>query len=629
MTTNSYIELDDAQVVPLADQAPTLAEMDAAIASLMRFQRTLDKIPLLRNINLITLLQQVTPASIQRKTAHKKALQTVRYLARYNRACIAFWRAAGIQDMSFIEEDIEALRKLPIMNAEFFHTYSPQDRLSIGAAGNAQMLKSSGSTGRQKLFLMSKGQVAETLPSMKQFLWSNWEIDRYERVEIVVGVAKSVPGEPAWGAGYNMVQLLSMLSDEFPHLHFEHTGFSPSETAQHIQDVMRASTSKTLIALYTYAPNLISIVNELRQSQALDNMSAQIEFKFILTGEAFPPYKMFQVAEWLGIVDAGLIDRQLNDILADAQALHQLTTLLKTFSTGFGAAELKTGFSSNNTTMLWSTVMYLLERNQPALVRPFLEHHFGGQSFPWSALKSNPGVYFLIGSVDQEGKPSLRPNDGYHFGPAFATALTGEVVNCHLDVMHVWDLDELAGLLKAETGVDIKYVARALRIRYDSGDMILTNGRLDSYSNGGLDAAVSWVGAKIYGHHLQLVASQISELTGRFTAQSVDYIDGHRVLWLHFEANAGQNAEQIQVVAAKQLVTGLAEINQEFKTLREQILLDEGERGFREQVQVKILPYNHSRFSEQDDQFKNQYIYRPSRCETALDLDFDPILAGQ
>ncbi len=621
-----YIQLRDEQVVPLVSDAPTWAQMEASLGSLMRFQRVLDRITLLRGINLVDLLQRVTPAAVQRKIAAKKALQTVRYLGRYNRACIAFWRRHGIQNLDFIADDPESLRLLPVMTPDFFYHYSPQDRLSLGDPARARMLISSGSTGSPKFYLMTHEQVVGTLPAMKQFLRANWQIERYDRVEIMVGVARSEPDQPAWGAGYNMTQLLSMIVQEYPHLVFTDIGLSPVDIAGHIRRAMQDAQGKTLIAVYTYAPNLIAVLNELKGSNQRIDVRPGVDFKFVLTGEAFSPHKVFQVGEWLGLVEPGLVERTVESIVSTTAGRAQLCALIRSFSIGFGAAELKTGFSGNAITMLWTVVMFLLQRNEPARVQPFLDRYMGGQPFPWSALKANPNVYFMLGNrgntLGENNAPTLvSPPAGRRFGPAFATTLLGEVVNCQMDMMHIWDLDELAGLLKAETGLDIKRMAGRLGLSWDKGDMILTNGRLDGV---GLDAAVGVTGLKIYGHHLQYAAAQVSELTGMFTAQNVDYADGHQALWIHLEAGKGQDAARLQQTVLERVIQGLESVNQEFREMRRVIMSTQGQDGFERQVQIRVLPFGHRRFKREPGEFKNRYVLRPVLMNTVFDLVHDP-----
>ncbi len=621
---SDYLELTTAQVAPLVETAPTLAEMDAAMASLMRMQRILDRLPVLRSINLIDWMQRLTPASVQEKLAAKKALQTALYLGKYNRACIAFWREHGIKDLSFLT-GVESLRGLPVMTPDFFYRYSPQDRLSIGAAGSAQLLRSSGTTARSKYFLMSDDQITQTLPAMREFLKANWQIDRYERVEVIMATAMAQPGQPAWGAGYNMVQLLSMISKEFGHMTFRSLGLNSFEVAQDICEVARQASGKTLIAVYTYAPYLVTIVNELKSLQPAIEFGKNVDFKFTLTGEALPPYKIFQAAEWLGMIDPDFVSKKIDDIVASEEGRRQLNALVQAFSTGFGAAELKTGFSGNSTTMLWTLVMYLLERNEPERARLFLAKYFHGSSFPWSAMKSNPNVYFMLGNVDEAGNPVLKDFPDKHFGLAFATCLQGELVNCPLDMMYLWDLGELAHLLEAETGVDIKAIARRIGIVYDKGQMVLTNGRIDNVGGQGLEAAVGWGGSKILGYHLQRAAAGFPELTGRFVAQSVDYADGEWTLWLYFEANADQDAAALAEPVALGVIESLDSSLHTFHTLHAQFLAEGGEALFARRLQIRVLPYGHERFLQDPSETKNRYIRRPLLLSTPLDITRDPL----
>jgi hypothetical protein len=622
----TYPKLNDVGAAPLTDSAPTVQEMDAAMTSLIGLQQVLDRLPLLRRANLLDALQRVTPATVQRKMAVKKALQTVRYLGQRNRACINFWRAHGISDLAFLDGDAGALRQLPIMKSDFFYDYSPEDRMSIGTTGEAQMLVSSGSTGRPKHFLMSQEHVLQTLPATRQFLRSAWAIDAYDRVEIVVSTAKAEPGEPAWGAGYNMVELMKRIGAEYPHVSCTHVGLSPAAAARHIEQVAsRRQAGRTLVAVYTYAPNLVAIMSELEAGQGRVNLGAEVEFRFMLTGEAFPPYKVFQVAEWLGLVEAGLVEKRVDEIVASSAGRSQLRALLRTFSTGFGAAELKSGLSGNTTTMLWTLIMFLLQRNEPDRAQPFLSQHLAGRPFPWTALKAAPHIYLLLGSFDGDGNPTLEDPGERHWGPALATSLAGEVVNCYLgDVIHIWDLEDLASLLQQETGIDIRRIAQALRIPYDRGDMILTNGRTDSPGSRGLDAAASWWGLKLYGHHLQQAAAGLPELTGIFTAQNVDYGDGRRVLWLHVEACKGEDAQTVAGQVRAPIIHRLEALNQEFRAARAQVLAERGEEGFGEEVQLRVLPFGHARFQGPEGQVKHRYIHPPVRVSARFDPAVDP-----
>lgn len=623
-TGSNYLELTAEQVVPLVETAPTLAAMDATMASIMRVQRVLDRLPVLRSINLIDWMQRLTPASVQEKLAAKKALQAALYLGKHNLACIAFWRAHGIKDLTFLNGP-ESLRRLPVMTSDFFYGYSPQDRISIGDLNSAQLLQSSGTTGGLKYFLMSYDQITQTLPAMVEFLKANWQIARYQHVEVIMATATSEPGQPAWGAGYNMAQLLSMISKEYDHITYRSWGLNPSDIAQYICEVVRRASGKILIAVYTYAPYLVTIANELKASHPVIEFGKDVDFKFTLTGEALPPYKIFQVAEWLGMIDSGLASNEIEAIVATEEGRHQLGVLAQSFSTGFGAAELKTGFSGNATTMLWTLVMYLLERNEPDRVRLFLAKYFHGNPFPWSALKSNPNVYFLLGDVDASGNPVLRDFPDKHYGLAFATCLQGEIVNFPLDMMYLWDMDELARLLKTETGVDIKYIARRIGIVYDKGQMVLTNGRMDNIENQGLDAAVAWGAMTISGYHLQRVVSQFPELTGRFVAQNVDYSDGARVLWLYFEANTDQDALGLTHLIVPGVIEGLDSSMHAFHTRHAQFLAEGGEELFARRLQIRVLPYGHERFVQSPNETKNRYIRRPLLVSTPLDITKDPL----
>jgi hypothetical protein len=620
----TYCRLNEETTRPLVQEAPTPAEMDAGITSLLRLQQALDRFPLLRRIDLLQVLQRATPAEVQRRLAAQKALQTARYLGRYNRACIDFWRRHGIADLDALDGDPDALRRLPIMADNYFQRYSPQDRLSIGDPEQARLLVSSGSSGRPKYMLMSQEQIRQTLPATRQFLRANWEIDAYDRVEVIVSTAEAPPEEPAWGAGYNMVELLKHLAGEYPHLSFVHAGLSPAAAARHIAAATRRRRGRTLLALYTYAPNLIAIMEELRGAQERIDLGPGIEFRFTLTGEAFPPYKIWPVAAWLGLIEKGLPERTIDQIAGSAAGRAQLRTLTRTLATGFGAAELKSGFSGTPTTMLWTLVMSLLERNEPARVGPFVERCFAGRPFPWSALKAAPHIYFLLGSFDAQGNPSTAEPPDPHTGPALVTSLAGEVVNCYLgDVVHIWDLAELAEALRAETGVDIRRLARALGLPYDRGDMILTNGRLDSPGHGGLDAAAGWWGLKLPGHHLRQAVAGQPELTGLFTAQSVDYADGRRVLWLHLEAEHGCDAAALNGAVTGAVIRRLEALNLEFRAARAQVLTERGEAGFAEEVQLRVLPFGHPRFRPAEGQAKHRYIYPPLQVGRPFDPTVD------
>jgi hypothetical protein len=194
----------------------------------------------------------------------------------------------------------------------------------------------------------------------------------------------------------------------------------------------------------------------------------------------------------LGLIDANLVSQKIEDIAATDEGSRQFGVLARTFSTGFGAAELKTGFSGNATTMLWTLVMYLLERNEPERVKAFLDKYFQVNPFPWSALKSNPNVYFLLGGVDEAGNPTLQNAPDAHYGLAFATCLQGEVVNCPLDMMHLWDLAELADLLKTRPAWHQSHARRA-GLAYDKGQMVLTNGGWTTWGARGW--TLPWPGA--------------------------------------------------------------------------------------------------------------------------------------
>lgn len=623
-TQRPYRQLDRETLHPLVGEAPTPAEMDTGMAALLRLQQTLDRFPLLRRIDLLNVLQRATPASLQRRLAAKKALQTVRYLGRHNRACIDFWRTHGIDDLEFVDRDPNALRRLPIMTDDYFQRYAPQDRLSIGDPARARLLVSSGTSGQPKYMLMSPEQIRQTLPATRQFLRARWEIDAYDRVEVIVSTAAAAPDQPAWGAGYNMVELLKHVAGEYPHLSFVHAGLSPAAAARHIAAAARRRRGRTLLALYTYAPNLIAIMHALRGLGERLDLGPGLEFRFMLTGEAFPPYKIWPVATWLGLIEPDLAERTVEQIVGTATGRAQLRTLVRTFATGFGAAELKSGCSGNPTTMLWTLVMSLLERNEPERVRPFLERCFAGQPFPWSALKAAPHIYFLLGSFDPQGNPTLTEPSDRHTGPALATSLAGEVVNCYLgDVVHIWDLAELAQILRAETGVDIRRVARAIGLPYDHGDMLLTNGRLDSPGHRGLDAAAGWWGLKLHGHHLHQAVAGLPELTGLFTAQSVDYAGGRRVLWLCLEAARGYDPSAINEAVLREVIRRLEALNPEFRTARAQVLAERGEEGFAEEVRLHVLPFGHLRFRPPEGQAKHRYIYPPRQ----VSRPFEPTVA--
>ncbi len=624
-TALEYEALAPEMVEPLIHTDLSPEKMDSVMASIVDVQSALNRLPLLRRINLIGLMQNAAPASMQRKIAVKKAVQTAQYLGQHNRACIAFWRQQGIESLDFLDpEDAGSLRKLPMMTAKYFYTYSPEDRFSRDM-DDVTWLSSSGSTGKPKLFLTCPEDALRTLPAMKQFLRTNWRIDAFDRVEIVVHTIRAEPDEPQWGAGYNMTRLLTMIADDYPHIHFKHLTEIEDSVAT-IRDALSTVDERTLIAVYSYPPDASAIVRELTDFGRSFVSRPEVAFKFSLTGEAMPPYRMFQMAAWLRIVDEGFVDRTVGEIVQDSRGRDQLRALVESFSTGFGTAEIQTGVSGNAATILWNVVMYLLERNEPDRVAPFLEKYFDGQSFPWSALKASPNVFFLLGSEDAHGDVTLDPPaPGKHSGPAFATALSGSVVNCLLDYMHIWDMEELAGLLEEETGVDIRQIARQIGVNYGAGDMVLTNGRMDNTGAGGLDAAISWGGQSIYGHNFHVVASQIPGLSGQFTAQSIDYRDGERVFWVHFEANRSQDLLDLQSRIKTEVVEILASINGEFAHRRELLLREGGEERFQRTFQIRVLPYGHPRFEREPGQRKHNYIRKPQYIDEDSTVRADPI----
>lgn len=623
-----YKTLNPDLVKPLTKTDLSLAGMDRIMNTIMKMQEKLDTFPILQHINLIDLMQNLTPPALQRKLATKKAIQSAQYLGEHNRACIAFWREHGLENLDFLaDNNPDTLRKFPIMTAEYFYTYSPDDRFSRDT-NNTICLSSSGSTGKPKLFLTSPEDALQTLPTMKQFVKANWKIENYDRVEIVVHTIRAKPGKPQWGAGYNMLRLISLVAEDFPHLHYEYLP-TAEDTISHIQNILTNANGKTLVVVYSCPSDAAVVVRELTDFGHSFESNSEIIFKFTFIGEAIPPYRLFQIAEWLKITEAGLSDRKLEDIITTPKGRKQLKSLSESFSNGFGSAELQTGVSSTSSTTLWIIVMYLLAKHEPERIQSFLENYFEGNPFPWSAFKTSPNVFFLLGNVTEHGEWSLeKPKNGKHCGPGFATSLAGAVVNCKLDFMHIWDMDELANLLKQETGIDIKKIARAIGIKYSVGDMILTNGRMDNTDSGGLEAAISWGGYNLYGHNLHSVASQVNGLSGAFSAQSIDYKNGERILWIHFEANRGENIINLQRMLVPKAIQIIESENAEFAQHRAMLLDEGGEDRFVRTVQIKVLPYGHSRFNRKPGQRKNKYIYQPYYIDKVSDHSLDPIAKG-
>lgn len=622
----AYAEIPSEQARPLIETPLTVEKINRASTVIMDVQDRLARLPLLGRIDWMELMLNATPAGLQRRLAGKKAVQAAQYLGEHNRACIAHWRAHGITALDFLDpSDPDSLRNLPIMGPDYFHRYAPQDRF-YGDPDEAVLLASSGTMGRPKYFLRSEAGMLQALPAMRQFLRSTWEIDRYDRVDIVVSIPEPEPGQPQWGAGYHMMQLLATIAHDSPRITYSHISHVP-EAAAYIEKVTQAPAGRTLVAIYGYPPDAVSVIQELTGRGRSFECPPKVDFKFSFTGEAVPPYKLFQMATWLRLIDEGLVERPIADLLGRRRGREQLRTLVKTFSTGLGSAEIQTGLSSSLSTVLWNVVMYLLERNEPDRVTAFLADHFEGRAFPWTAIKANPNVFFLLGRADPAGRVTLAPPPpGRHAGTAFATSLTGQVVNCQLDYMHIWDMQELAAHLRQKSGFDIKRAARLLGVRYGAGDMILTNGRMDNVGQAGLDAAVSWRTLRIYGHDLQTVAAQFpGRLSGMFTAQNLDYPDGTRTVWIHFEAGPNENVERLRETIPQEVVRMLGSMNPEFRHLREVMLRDGGEERFKREVQIRLLPHGHPRFQRDPGQVKHRYIYRPRQIEGKMTRLQDPI----
>jgi len=620
----NYKALTPEKTRPLRQSDLTIESMDQMTTAIMRTQAKLEKWPILRQVNLVGLLQNATPANLQKKITIKKAVQTAQYLGEYNQACIAFWRDHGISDLDFLSvDDVDSLRKLPAMTSDYFYTYSPEDRFSR-SLDNVTMLSSSGSTGKSKFFLTSPKDVNQTLPALKQFLKANWQVDHYDHVEILVHTIMAEPDQPQWGAGYNMIRLLALMAEEFPHINYR-SETDVENTVAHIREVMAKTTGKTLLAIYSYPPDAITIARQLIDLERPNNL----DFKFMFTGEATPPYRLFQFAKWLKITEPGFEQQKLADILEQPKGRRQLQAIVRSFSTGFGTAEIQTGLSGSADTTLWNVIMHLLNENEPERTAPFLQKCFQGESFPWSVFKASPNVFFLLGEErHDDGKFIQAPGANIHSGTAFATSLAGAVVNCRLDHMHIWDKFELAYHLKQETGVDIRNIARKIGIKYGPGEIILTNGRMDSTKHSGLEAAISWGGQSIYGHNFQTAAAQIDELSGLFTAQSIDYRDGHRTFWIHFEAVPGVDPFSLQAAVASQAVEILVSVNSEFAH-RRQLLLDEGgEERFQRTVQIRVLPHGHHRFQRRPGQIKFSYVRKPQFLNADNDPRMDPIISG-
>jgi hypothetical protein len=520
------------------------------------------------------------------------------------------------------------------MTPEFFYTYSPQDRFSRNL-NNVTLLSSSGSTGKRKLFLTSPEDAWRTLPAMKQLLKTNWEIDNYDRVEIIVHTLKAKPGQPQWGAGYNMMRLISMVATDTLHINYKYMTLV-SDSVAHIQRILNTASARVLIVLYACPSDAVVIVRELTDSGRAFEPRPNVAFEFMFIGEALPPYRLFQMAEWLKLIDPGLVHQKLQDILEQPEGREGLKALVKSFVNGFGSAELQTGSSGSDGTALWNIVMYLLSRHEPERVAPFVQKYFApgqgdfeGNPFPWSVFKTSPNVFFLLGREDAAGEWSLDPPEqGKHYGPAFATSLAGAVVNCQLDYMHIWDMHELALLLKQETEIDIKHIAHLIGVKYGVGDMVLTNGRMDNTGRGGLDAAISWSGYNIYGHNLHTVASQVADLSGMFTAQSIDYRDGARIFWIHFEAEQRKDVVALQSNLVAQAVPIIESVNAEFARHREMLLEQGGEELFLRTVQIRVLPYGHPRFQREPGQIKHKYIRPPLYIDRESDHLLDPIAEG-
>ncbi len=624
-----YYVLTDEMTEPLIRTGIEPEDLDRMTVRIMQLQDALSRHPLLRNLNIVDLMQRVTPAGVQKKIAAKKSVRTAQYLGEHNRACIAYWRRHGITDLRFLDPgDADSLRQLPIMKSDYFYNYAPEDRFS-GDVGMATPLMSSGSTGTPKHFFTSPQQIVQTLPLMKQFLRSNWEIDRYDRVAVVITAARSEPGQPRWGAGYHMVELLKIISEEGEALEYRHTGMDFDATVAYVEELLEAGSGRTLIAIYSYAPDVVSIVQRLTDFGRDFNRRENVDFKITSTGEPLPPYKLFQLAEWLKITEPGLVECTLDEVLDDPERRKAFKDLVKSFSVGFGAAELQSGLSGNDATALWNAVVYLLSRNEPERVAPFLDRYFQGRNFPWSAFKASPNLFFTLGTENGAGEPTLeKPEEGVHSGPVFVTSLPGEVVNAQLDFMHIWDMHELAARLKDETGVNVVRVARQLGLRYDAGDMLLTNGRMDSTGYGGLDAAVSWRGLKIYGHILQRMIAEIPELSGRFTAQNVDYEDGTRTAWLHFEARPDTDVARVQHRVRTEGVAVLESINKGFALRKSQAVTEGGPAQFEREMQLRVLPFGHARFERPQGRSKYRYVRSPVQIRATYDPDVDPFMKG-
>lgn len=109
-----------------------------------------------------------------------------------------------------------------------------------------------------------------------------------------------------------------------------------------------------------------------------------------------------------------------------------------------------------------------------------------------------------------------------------------------------------------------------------------------------------------------------------FTAQNVDYADGHQALWIHLEAGKGQDAARLQQTVLERVIQGLESVNQEFREMRRVIMSTQGQDGFERQVQIQVLPFGHRRFKREPGEFKNRYVLRPVLMNTVFDLVHDP-----
>lgn len=498
---NGNFILEKEDIEPLLPCTVSLDDLGKGMNPIIKGQNMVDLVGLGTYINLVTLMQRLSPETLVKTLATKRAFLTVRGLLGkggiHCNAYCAFIRSMGglsEKELEFWSQKkapvkmIEShLRGLPVAHREnYYLAFSPEDRYpgDVSVDEDLVLCTSASSSGRPAVVLRSKKQFLKDREAMELQLRST--LKRGETI-VLVRTLCAERGVP-WGSGTAIATLMKDLQKNPHRLFVDYNDYGSDwrlcaqELVQTIREWSTTHDTFPHTIVYANPGRSYELFNEMIRIDNSEPFLQTVRERIHIanTGMPFDVERRIHILKMLGAEPPLQLDI-FQDRTVTPHQCYTLKIYAEFILNSFGAAEYNTGFSGTPLTNMLLLVLEAVHRVNPALYTQFCHKWFNRGRAPRAVVKaSNPALHIYVGSWKEEGIPATTKKGCT--GPGFATTATGGVANVYIGDEYALIIQkDFLKDVKIMLGVDVEELMKRIGLKKEGAAPLLwIMGRVDA-----------------------------------------------------------------------------------------------------------------------------------------------------